>query len=175
MAVILRNLDHQRAFSGTARVMFNDGNNERDIAQVAIDLQPSEEKIFPLNEEASTPSGDSIMFVYDERRAVQLIHSAPFGDRPKTVIAANQQSENQPPNQAIPEPVAGSNATNLQAMEVLLGDDDEPNSSTDPANPGNPARPIGQKAPRNLTVPYVGELEGWISPPVGSNPPDIPK
>jgi hypothetical protein len=170
MAMILRNLDYQRAFSGTARVTLDDGNNERDIVQVAIDLQPSEEKIFPLNE-ASTPFGDSILVVYDERRTVQLIHSAPFGDKPKTIIAANQ-SENQPP-QTFPEPVAGSNATNLQAMEDLLGDDDEPNSSTDPANPGNPAR--RERQSRKITVPYVGELEGWTSPAVGSNPPDIPK
>jgi hypothetical protein len=164
LVIVLTNLDRQHTFNGIARVMLNDGQNELDSVQVAIDLLPSEEKIFPLNE-ASTPSGDSMLTVYDDRRKVQLIRSAPFGDRPKTVIAANQQSPSQPADQTIPE----SDPAALQWTEGFLGDDDEPANSTDPANP------VRQKQLRNVTVPYVGELEGGPSPAVASNPPDISK
>jgi hypothetical protein len=172
MAIVLTNLDRQRPFNGIARVTLNDGKNERDSIQVAIDLQPSEEKIFPLSG-ASTPSGDSMLMVYDERRKVQLIRSAPFGDRPKTVIAANQQSPSQPADQTIPASPAESDPAALQWTEELLGDDDVPANSVDSANP------VRQKQLQNVTVPYVGELEGGPSlapsPAVGSNPPNISK
>jgi hypothetical protein len=168
LVIVLTNLDNQRTFNGIARVTLNEGKNERDSVQLAIDMQPSEEKIFPLNE-ASTLSGDSILTVYDERRKVQLIRGAPFGDRPKTMIAANQQSPSQPADQTIPESAAESDPAALQWTEGFLGDDDEPANSTDTANPRR------QKQLRNVTVPYVGELEGGPSPAVGGNPPDIPK
>jgi hypothetical protein len=168
LVIVLTNLDHQLTFNGIARVTLNDGKNERGSVQVAIDLQPSEEKIFPLSE-ASTPSGDSMLMVYDERRKVQLIRSAPFGDRPKTVIAANRQSPSQPADQTIPASPAESDPAALQWTEEFLGDDDVPANSTDPANP------VRQKQIRNVTVPYVGELEGGPSLPVGSNPPNISK
>jgi hypothetical protein len=168
LVIVLTNLDPHRTFNGIARVTLNDGKYDHDIAPVVIDLQPGEEKIFPINE-ASTLSGESILMVYDEKRAMRLISSAPFGDRPKTVIAANQQSPSQQADQTFPEPTAESNSAALQWTEEFLGDDDEPANSTDPAN----ARRQNQL--RNVTVPYVGELEGGPSLPVGSNPPDIPK
>lgn len=85
----LKNNDQQRSFSGVARVTLSDDKDHNDVTPMNIVLQPDEEKIVPVND-ATIAAGDWMLMVYDERQAVQLIRSAPFGNRPKVETAANQ-------------------------------------------------------------------------------------
>ncbi|MBO0719300.1 MAG: SPOR domain-containing protein [Blastocatellia bacterium] len=93
MFLKLTNLDQQRSFSGLARVtLSDDSDNNDDIAPLAIDLKPEEEKVVPISE-VKQPYGDMMLMVYDQRQTVQLIRSIPYGQRPKTAIAANRSED----------------------------------------------------------------------------------
>jgi hypothetical protein len=158
LVVRLRNLDSQRGFRGTARVSLSDGKSENETAPLAIELQPSEEKTIQISE-PSMPYGGSVLMVYDVKKAVQLIRSAPFGIRPKTNVAANQQSADQELDEAIPETAAEMTAKALEAVDESLGEDDNSNQS-DPANPANPSNGGRQNVRLNLTTTFEGEIEG---------------
>lgn len=93
MVLRLTNLDQQRSFSGLARVtLSSDSDNDEDIAPLPIDLKPEEEKVVPINE-VKQPYGDLMLMVYDQRQTVQLIRSIPYGQRPKAVVATNQNED----------------------------------------------------------------------------------
>lgn len=141
LVMILKNLDRQRAFNGLASVTLNDGKIENYITPVVVNLQPSEEKLVPLDD-PSKPYGDSVLVVYDVKRAVQLIRSVPFGNRPN-VTKTNQQP--------IPEPEIANIETGLQ----LLGEDDP-----SPSDPATPANPEGQNKSLKVTSAFEGEIEG---------------
>jgi hypothetical protein len=89
MVMRLRNLDSQRGFSGIARITLSDDKQNNDVAPVAVELQPNEERVVPVNE-VRMEYGDWMLMVYDERQAVRLIRSAPFGERPAPLIASGQ-------------------------------------------------------------------------------------
>ena len=114
LVVILKNLDRKRAFSGTIRVTLSDGKRGTEMTPVAIDLQPSEEKLVPIDD-PSTPYGDSVLTVYDGKQVVQLIRSLPFGTRPN---AANQQSATQPP---VVEPTVTDDEAVLESIGEIEG------------------------------------------------------
>jgi sporulation related protein len=100
MVLKLRNLDQERSFSGLARLTLTDDNDTSDITPVPIELNPEEEKVVPLND-VKRASGDLMLMVYDQRQAVQLIRSIPFGKKPavqRSVVAANREEEQQPAN-----------------------------------------------------------------------------
>jgi SPOR domain len=93
MVLKLRNLDQQRSFSGLARLTLSDDNATNDIAPVPVELGPEEEQVVPIND-VKRASGDLMLMVYDQRQAVQLIRSVPFGQRPagqRPVVAANRE------------------------------------------------------------------------------------
>jgi hypothetical protein len=89
MLMRLKNLDLQRGFSGVARITLSDDKQNNDIAPMAIELRPNEERVVPINE-ARMEYGDWMLMVYDENQAVRLIRSAPFGQRPETMVASAQ-------------------------------------------------------------------------------------
>jgi SPOR domain len=95
MVLKLRNLDQERSFSGLARLTLTDDNDTSDITPVPIELNPEEEKVVPIND-VKRESGDLMLMVYDQRQAVQLIRSVPFGKKPAAqppVVAANREEE----------------------------------------------------------------------------------
>jgi SPOR domain len=79
----VRNLDQQKSFSGIARVTLSDEKQLSEVPPQAIALQPNEEVAIPVDETRMS-SGEWMLMVYDERQAVRLIRSAPFGNRPVT-------------------------------------------------------------------------------------------
>jgi hypothetical protein len=166
LSMILENLDRRRAFSGIARVTLSDGEKENDLAPVVIDLQPGEEKIIPINCPINCPingllieTGFSVLTIYDERQAVRMIRSVPFGKRPKTELAIHQQSVDQSPDQTIPEPAAEWDATAI--VDQSLGEDDE----SDSANSANAANWVRQTGSRIVTTSIDPTIEGGSNPP----------
>lgn len=126
----LKNNDQQRSFSGVVRVTVSDDKDHNDVTPMNIVLQPDEEKIVPVNE-TTIASGDWMLMVYDERQAVQLIRSAPFGNRPKVETAATQPAGQ--PDETTPwkltDTIEGGIATN--GLPNVTGTFD----ATGPANP----------------------------------------
>jgi len=79
----VRNLDQQKSFSGLARVTLSDDKQLSEVPPRTLALQPNEEVAIPVDETRMS-SGEWMLMVYDERQAVRLIRSAPFGQRPVT-------------------------------------------------------------------------------------------
>jgi hypothetical protein len=126
----LKNNDQQRAFNGVARVSLSVDKDHNDLTPMNIVLQPDEEKIVPVSE-ATIAAGDWMLMVYDERQAVQLIRSAPFGNRPKTETAATQTApQNEEPGPwKLADSIEGNIATN--GLPNVTGSYD----ATGPVNP----------------------------------------
>ncbi|MCI0664068.1 MAG: hypothetical protein L0220_23680 [Acidobacteria bacterium] len=76
----VRNLDQQKSFSGVARVTLSDDKQLSEVPPQSLVLQPNEEVAIPVDETRMS-SGEWMLMVYDERQAVRLIRSAPFGQR----------------------------------------------------------------------------------------------
>lgn len=135
--VRLKNLDRLRPFDGTAQVTVSDGRNENEIAPFSLSLRPNEERIMPI-ENPTLLAGDSVLIVYDGKRAIQLIRSAPFGDRP--AVAA----------QPTPEPPPETVAIGMDMSYNSIGEDNAP---TDDAAAASATQPT-------VTEPFEGEIEG---------------
>ncbi len=90
MVIKIKNLDQQRSFAGSARVTLSDDQETNEVAPVSFTLQPNEEKMVPVDQTMS--SGEWMLMVYDQRQAVQLIRSAPFGQRPAPAQASTNDS-----------------------------------------------------------------------------------
>ncbi len=111
----LRNLDAQRSFNGIARVTLSDDKSHDDVAPLTLTLQPNEEKVVPVDQTTMT-SGDWMLMVYDEKQTVQLIRSAPFGQKPAVASAANEAAPpSSTPNDPSPWKVSDSSEENITA------------------------------------------------------------
>ncbi len=100
----IKNTDLQRSFNGVARITVSDDKNSNDVSPMSFELRPNEEKVVPVNE-STMAYGDWMMMVYDEKQVVQLVRSAPFGQRPAPLVPESQTAA-QPaqPSQAEPGP-----------------------------------------------------------------------
>ena len=140
----IKNLDLRRSFNGVARVTLSDDKELTDVPPMPFFLQPNEEKVVPMYD-SPMPFGDWMLMVYDERQAVQLVRSAPFGQRPAPIIAANQNATNQetePGQWKLVEP--SENAPSSNGLPNVTGTFDatgnaKPNqTNTGQANSGTP-------------------------------------
>ncbi|MGH9843584.1 MAG: hypothetical protein ACREEM_33020 [Blastocatellia bacterium] len=151
----LKNTDGERSFTGVVRVTSSDGKNEDGVAPVAIELQPDEEKFVAI-EKPSLRYGDSMFMVYDDRKTLRIIRSAPFGVRPKPANAQSEPRllEGDPVNQPGIVPVA-----EIEANVNSLGEDND--SAADPANPAFARKDV---ISLNITGVFEGEIEGGPAP-----------
>jgi len=110
----VRNLDQQRSFSGVARVTLSDDRQLSEVPSQALALQPNEEIAIPVDE-TRMRSGEWMLMVYDERQAVRLIRSAPFGQRassppPPAVAAVPTETDAETGEWRLTEAPAANNA-----------------------------------------------------------------
>jgi SPOR domain len=95
MVIKIKNLDQQRSFAGSARVTLSDDQETNEVAPVSFNLLPNEEKIVPVDQ--NMRSGEWMLMVFDQRQAVQLIRSAPFGRKPAPAQASTVDSAESSP------------------------------------------------------------------------------
>lgn len=103
MLLHIINSDTQRLFTGSARVTLSDERVESELSPQVFRLNPNEEKIIELKSNALMSHGDWMLMVFDDRKAIQLIRSAPFGNKPgqsgnnsgimNTIISALDQTQ----------------------------------------------------------------------------------
>ena len=110
----VRNLDQQRSFSGTARVTLSDDKQLSEVPPQSLVLQPNEEVAVPVDETRMS-SGEWMLMVYDERQAVRLIRSAPFGQRtapnpPRPAAAVPTETESETGEWKLTETPAANSA-----------------------------------------------------------------
>ncbi len=169
----IRNLDTRRGFSGVARVTISDDSQNNDVSPLAITLQPNEERVVPVNE-ASMAYGDWMLMVYDEKQAVQLIRSAPFGERPTP--APTDQLAKQPaqPNEQGPwnltetseEGVSSNGLPNVTGVfdATRAGNTARSSSGMVPATGSSIPAGDNSVAPQSTSQPQVAPGQVTISP-----------
>jgi SPOR domain len=169
MVLKLRNLDQQKSFSGLARLTLSDDSDTNDIAPVAIELGPEEEKVVPIND-VKRAYGDLMLMVYDQRQAVQLIRSVQFGERPagpRSVVAENREegantSGGEPPpvdsNTWKITDVGGGNSPSVEVSGVtqqggsnVTGTFDATKPTVPDAVPGQPGNSVSQNTDVDTT------------------------
>ncbi|HKX28324.1 MAG TPA: SPOR domain-containing protein [Blastocatellia bacterium] len=167
----VKNLDLRRAFSGVARMSVSDDRNSSDLSPVQVVLQPEEEVTLPINE--SFPYGEAMLLVYDEKQAVQLIRSAPFGQRPASATPPRQQ---QTQTQQDDDPNGGWTLTVPPQPDNAAGNP-VPNNALPNNPPVNavPNNPPVNNAPANPqyglpNVTGVYDARGGAAPPQTSAP-----
>jgi hypothetical protein len=141
----LKNLDRQIPFNGTARVTISDGKNENEMIPILVNLRPNEERVVPIDS-PMLAYGDSVLIVYDGKRAIQLIRSVPFGDRPTPAV------------QSTIEPAPEPKVIGIEMAYDSLGEDDPPAATSVTAANETPA--VKQPKPPSVTDAFEGEIEG---------------
>lgn|GEM_PF-1362264 len=126
----MRNLDQGRSFNGVARVTISDDKEDNDVAPLYVTLEPNEERVLPVSEQAAA-YGNWMMMIFDDKQAVQLIRSSSYGQRP-----------------APPPSAKGPAKQPQQSPDTVLTDDGEWKlGETNPDAPAQNAQPI---APQNV-------------------------
>jgi hypothetical protein len=73
----LRNLDPERAFTGSARVTLTSERDQQDIEPLPLALEPGREETIALRD-ARVLNGDWMMMVYDQGGVARLVRGASF-------------------------------------------------------------------------------------------------